>query len=181
MLMLGLYNGAPSSGGTLLLNAAPYARSCQVTTDELGFERLTAAIRQALYDSFRMYDAPLLYLGLVGNGQIVWEGRLEDPTLSVGAQGSGLTAQALGYWRALSDTPSYLAFWSKSTVTGFRPVLTTEIATSQPDRFSFNAQNQIMIMPQKGATFGNTGAAKQAYYAFSIPVPAANGRSIEKA
>ena len=32
-----------------------------------------------------------------GNGQIVWEGRLEDPTLFAGQDGSGLSLQALGY------------------------------------------------------------------------------------
>lgn len=169
MLMLGLYTAPPSAGGALLLDATPFVRSCQFGADAHGFERLTAVLTRPMASAFRLYDQAVIYVGVFWNGKIVWEGRLEDPTLAVGGQGSGLTAQALGAWRSLTDVPAYTAFWSKSTVTDFRPVLTTEIATAQPDRFTFTAQNYIQIMPQKGATFGTTGAAKQAYYAYLAP------------
>lgn len=167
-MMLGLYSAPPSSGGALLLDATPFVQACEVSTDVHGFERLVAPVLRELAASFQLYDSGLIYVGLFWGAQIVWEGRLEDPTLYAGASGSGLTAQALGAWRALSDT-KYIALWSKSTVTDFRPVLTTEIATAQPDRFTFSAQSYIQIMPQKGATFGTTGAAKQAYYAYIMP------------
>lgn len=170
MLMLGIYNGAPSAGGTLLLDCSAFVTSCGFTTNERGFEALSATVVRALAESFRLYDAPgMLYVGLSSYGQIAWEGRLEDPTLFAGQAGSGLAIQALGYWRSLTDVPAYTAFWSKSTVADFRPVLTTEIATSQPDRFTFDSQNRLYIAPQKGATFGTTGAAKQAYYAYLAP------------
>jgi hypothetical protein len=167
-MMLGLYTAPPSTGGALLLDCSPFVQSCDFSTSDHGFEALTAPVLRTLAGAFRLFDYPLMYLGLFWDGQIVWEGRLEDPTLYTGGDGSGFTAQALGAWRALSDT-KYIALWSKSTVTDFRPVKTTEIAAAQPDRFTFNAQDVIQIMPQKGATFGTTGAAKQAYYAYIMP------------
>lgn len=166
--MLGLYTAPPSTGGALLLDCSPFVQSCDFSTNDHGFEALTAPVLRALAGAFRLFDYPLMYLGLFWDGQIVWEGRLEDPTLYTGGDGSGFTAQALGAWRALSDT-KYIALWSKTTVTDFRPVLTSEIATAFPDRFSYNYQNQIQIMPLKGAIIGSTGAGKQAYVVFQAP------------
>lgn len=160
MLMLGLYSGAPSSGGVLLLDCSPFAQSCEVSTGEHGFEQLNASMTRGLADAFRFYDQPgMLYLGLFAGGQIVWEGRLEDPTLFAGPEGSGLTAQALGYWRALSDVP-VTVFFSMTDVSQFRPMLQTEVSTSRPDRFNLDTNNRIYIAPVKGATLGTTGGAK---------------------
>lgn len=193
MLMLGLYSAPPPSGA-LLLDASD-ASDCTITRNEHGDERLTARIVRSFTEVLRLYDQTgMLWVVLFDGGRSIWLGRLEDPALFAGADGSGLTIQALGGWRVLSDT-KYIALWSKATVTDFRPVLTTEIATAQPDRFTFSAQNVIQIMPQKGAAFGATGAAKQAYYvyispasgsrfiigaqfAFTLTVPAINWRGL---
>ena len=169
-MMFGLYTAPPSAGGTLILDATPFVDNATISTNERGFEALPGRVIQRLIEAFQTYDqSGTLYVGAFEGGTIVWEGRLEDPAVFAGAGGSGLQMQALGAWRALTDVASYIAFWSKSTVSGFRPVLTTEIATAQPDRFTFDAQNRLSIAPQKGATFGNTGAAKQAYYAYLAP------------
>lgn len=166
-MMLGLYDAPPSNGGMLLLDATSFVLDgATISTNEHGFEALAAAIRRQLISAFQFYDQPgLIYVGVFDGGQILWEGRLEDPSVFAGDQGSGLQVQALGAWRALTDD-RYTAFWSTTSVAEFRPVLTTEIATSQPDRFAFDSQNRLSIAPQKGATFGTTGAAKQAYYAY---------------
>lgn len=193
MLMLGLYETVPSASGALVLDATAYTRSCTITTDAHGFESLSATVDRALTDAFRIYDYPLLYVGLSAYGSIVWEGRLEDPTLTVGAQGSGLTIQALGYWRAMSDLPAYIAFWSKSTVEGFRPFTTDDGGLAVvPDRFNFDVQNRIFITPINGSTqgiaagdamigyqtpYGNTRGITGAQFAWELTVPEANWRA----
>jgi hypothetical protein len=153
MLMLGLYSGAPSSGGVLLLDCSAFATSCTLTTNAHGYEGAAVAVQQALVDSFRLYDAPgLLYLGVSCYGQIVWEGRLEDPTLFAGEGGSGLTAQALGYWRALSDAP-YIAAWSSASVSGFLQTVNEMSATySESERWTRDTSNRLGI----GLTVGTT-------------------------
>src|SRR5258706_1094431 len=192
-IMLGIYTPPPLSGGTLLLDATAFLGSCKSTTNEHGFEGLTAPIRRALVDSFRLYDAGILYVGLVADGQIVWEGRLEDPTLAAGESGSGLVAQALGSWRALTDVPSYTAFWSKSSVSDFRPLTLDDLAGVIPDRFTFDTQNRIYIAPNNNSTQGiaagdamigyltpdgNARGIIGAQFAWELTVPEINWRAI---
>ncbi len=168
--MLGLYDAPPSNGGMLLLDATPFVLDgATISTNEHGFEALTAAIRRQLISAFQFYDQPgLIYVGLFDGGQILWEGRLEDPSVFAGAAGSGLNTQALGAWRALTDD-RYTALWSSTQVSEFRPFLATEIASLVPDRFAFDTQNRLYIAPQKNATLGITGTTKQAMLGYQLP------------
>lgn len=155
MMMLGLYSGVPSAGGVLLLDCSAFARACVVSTDVHGFERLTAPLGRALADAFRFYDqAGMLYVGLVDGSQIVWEGRLEDPTLVAGSGGSGLTIQALGYWRALSDD-RYTALWSSTQVDQFVPTTGDMGLTAydETERWQLDTNNRLFIALVKGATY----------------------------
>lgn len=156
MLMLGIYTAPPSSNGALVLDCTPFARACAVSTDAHGFERLTAPLTRMLADAFRLYDNTLLYVGLFAGGQIVWEGRLEDPTLYAGQDGSGLLAQALGYWRALSDVP-LTALYSTTSVASWQPATTTQLANAAPERYQIDTNNRLFIAPQKNATYANAG------------------------
>lgn len=168
-LMLGIYDAPPSGGGRLILDASAYADGVTISTNEHGYEAMPATIQGSLVESFRFFNQfGLLYAGMFDGGRIVWEGRLEDPSLIAAANGSGLKVQALGAWRALTDD-RYTALWSSTSVAEFRPVLATEIATATPDRYTFDTQNRLYIAPQKNATFGTTGAAKQAYLIYLSP------------
>lgn len=168
-LMLGLYNGPPSAGGMLLLDASAFVEGMTISTNDHGYEALLATIRRRLTDAFRFYNqSSTLYVGLFDGARVLWEGRLEDPTVFAGEQGSGLKIQALGAWRALTDD-RYTALWSSTSVAEFRPFLATEIATATPDRYTFDTQNRIYVAPQKNATLGTTGAAKQALIGYIMP------------
>jgi len=156
MLMFGLFSGPPSSGGGLLLDCTPYATSCVLTTNERGYERATAALEQALIESFRLYDQALLYVGVSMYGQTIWEGRLEDPTLDT----LGFTAQALGYWRALFDIP-YIAAWSSGSVADFIQT-TTDMgiaAYSDSERWTRDTNNRLGIGLTAGATYATNKAS----------------------
>ena len=168
MMMLGLYSAPPSQGGQLLLDCTPFAQRVSCSTDAHGFEGLQAALSRPLRDAFRIYDAPVLYVGLFWGGQIVWEGRLEDPALSVGNQGSGLSLTALGAWRTLSDLP-YTALWSTTLVDTWRPILITENAAFTPDRYKFSTQGELYIAPEKNSVLGNTGVQKVGGLCFLAP------------
>lgn len=175
MLMLGLYSESPSLGGALLLDCTPFTTGCSFTTNEHGFDGLQADIDQALMEAFRLYDQPgLLYVGLTAYGQVVWEGRLEDPALRSGQGSSGLTVQALGFWRALSDTPA-TALFSITNTSSFRPMLQTEVSTSRPDRFTMDTNNRLYIAPQKNATLGTTGSSKFGSLCYLSPDDGARG------
>src|SRR5262245_27003038 len=156
MMSLGLYDKVPSAGAVLLLDATSFVTGCTISTNEQGFERLSAPTTLTIWEAFRLYDklAPA-YIGLFWEGAIVWEGRLEDPALWAGSNGSGFTIEALGYVRALTDIP-YTALWSKTTVNDFRPVTADDLANVFPDRFAFDTQNRLYIAPQKNATLGTT-------------------------
>lgn len=155
MMMLGLYDAPPSAGGDLLLDASPFTSDVTFSTNSHGFEALPATIRRRLLDTFRFYDQPgLIYIALTWNGQILWEGRLEDPAVSADDQGSGLKIQALGAWRALTDAP-YTALWSVTSVAGFRPIIETEITSRTPKMYGLDAQNRVFLAPQKNAVYAN--------------------------
>jgi hypothetical protein len=191
MLMLGLFDAPPPSG-KLLLDASD-AESCAITKNEHGGERLTAQLRRPLAEAMQRYDQTgLPWAALCQGGRVLWVGRLEDPGLFAGADGSGLQLQALGGWRALSDD-RYTALWSKGSVSDFRPIRDTELAGATPDRYTFDTNNRLYIAPQKNATLGITGTSKLgmlayllpdgstrdligAQFAFTYTVPAANWR-----
>jgi hypothetical protein len=169
-LMLGMFDAAPSAGGKLLLDGSHWAESCEATAGEHGSERLAARVRRPFREAFRFLDQQqgLPWLGLVDGGQIVWEGRLEDPGLQAGSQGSGLLLQALGAWRSLSDD-RYTALWSKTTLDGFRPIRDTELAGAMPDRYEFDTNSRLYIAPRKNSTLGTTGGAKLGMLVFQLP------------
>ena len=160
MLMLGLYSAPPSAGGTLLLDCTSFCTDCTITTNAHGFEALNATVQQALAEAFRIYDQPgLPWLALVDGGQVVWEGRLEDPTLYAGLVGSGLQMQALGAWRALTDVP-YLALWSTAETTGYLET-TAEMSSpyDQSERWTRDSNNRLFVALTKGNTYTLNKAA----------------------
>lgn len=154
-MMLGLYSGPPSSGGTLLLDATAYADNAQCSTNEHGFEALPTTIRRSLSEALAFYHQyGTLYVGLFEDGGIVWEGRLEDPGVLAGERGSGLGMQALGAWRAFSDD-RYTALWSSTSVAEFVNG-TSDMgvpAYAQAERWQRDNNNRLFIALVKGNTY----------------------------
>jgi hypothetical protein len=106
MLMLGLYTAPPSSGGQLIFDASPFVLDGHMSTNVHGAEALDFRVLRDLAASFKLYNqTAVVYVGLFDGTALLWEGRLEDPALSAHASGSGFSARALGYWRALTDVP----------------------------------------------------------------------------
>ena len=149
MLMIGIYTQAPSSGGSLILDASPYLTQGQMSTNAHGAEACIFTILRDLTEAFKLYNqATVPYVGVFDGANLMWEGRLEDPTL----QSSGYSGQALGYWRAFSDAP-YTALWSSSSVANWRP--DSPPGSNNPERYQMDTNNRIFVALQKNATYGN--------------------------
>lgn len=152
MLMLGLYDGPD---GAMLLDCTPYLMGAiSIGNDRHGFESLSATVEQRLIAAFRVYArTALAWARLWWNGQIVWEGRVEDPSAWAGT-GSGLRFTAFGAWRALSDIP-YTALWSMSSVAQFRPTRSDEVSGRNTELYDFDTNNRVRIALKGGATYAN--------------------------
>jgi hypothetical protein len=144
-------------GGTMLADWSARAGNVTSSSNEHGFEGLTATIPMPLARAFRYYERPgAFHVCIYNGGRVVWEGRMEQPSITADSgQGDSLEMTAYGYSRAYKDV-LHTALWSDTNVGNWRPLLNNETSDAYPDRFSFNTQNQIFIAARKGDTFGNS-------------------------
>lgn len=143
MYFLGIYE---SPTGNLILDLTPFLPDASVTTNEHGPERLSVPVPTSLADALRIYDQPgLLYVRLSYGARALWEGRLEDPALSIARGGALIRIHALGYWRAFSDG-KYTALWSATGVAEFVETIGTMVATyDESERWQRDTNNRIFI------------------------------------
>lgn len=174
---LGLYS-APT-GGTLIMDLTPFVASCVVSSNEHGSQELRAVVPRALYDAFRVYDAPgTLHAQLSDGAAKLWTGRLEEPGLRMGS-GGNLEINALGYWRALTDTP-YTALWSDTSLDRWVPVQVTQLNNRTPERYEFSTDNNtLQIAPKKGETFGAGAAPLPAIGSYLYTPPSGTANQIQ--
>lgn len=156
-LDLALYT-APT--GTRLDARTNHASDTSASWNLQGCERLAGQLPLPLPAAFRLTDTPdTLHEQLNDGAGILWEGRLENPTLT----DQGSTLEALGYSRALTDLP-YTALWSTTDVSEWRAVERAENGVSEPGRFTFsNEGGAIYIAPNKGDSFDATNVGYMAY------------------
>lgn len=165
---LGIYDTAT---GPLILDAtARGARGIVASTNEHGFERLTATIAMPLAEAYQLYQySALPWVRLRSNGQTIWEGRLSDPELFVEEDAAGVTIEAFGAWDALSDIP-YTALWSDTRVDQWF-VLTSQMSANEFNaRFTFTQDdNALTIAANNGALMGATPANIVGRLGFVLP------------
>jgi len=140
-------------GGSLIADYSTRVQGLSVATNDRGYAECSGFVPMGLAEAFLLYDRPGLPHVRVSDSSsgAVYEGRLEDVAIVDG----GVQITALGYSRSLGDTP-YTALWSDTSVSGWRPVLDTEVAGMFPSRFQFDTNNRLFITPQKNSTQGNT-------------------------
>lgn len=147
-LQLAIYDGP---AGALIADYSHIARSLRFSTGEHGYRACSFDVPLSLSEAFRLYDRPgLPHVEVNWGAGRVWEGRLEDPSIS----DLGANLQALGYWRALSDAP-YTALWSDTGVAEWRPITVNDQAGNVPERYEIDTNNRLYIAPRKGETFAN--------------------------
>lgn len=140
-------------GGQLLYDWTLDASNVHLRDAEHGHESLSALIDVNPYDAFRVYEqlkAPLHTV--LTNNYHAWIGRLEGREIV----SRGLSIQALGYWRALSDYGPYTAFWSDSSVARWESLTAADISTAYPMRFEADQNNRLYMSARNAEGFSNT-------------------------
>lgn len=151
-MFLGIFTAPLRNGGQLVADISD-ATSCVISRNEHGDERLSAQLARPFSESLRIYDQTrLLWVALCDSGRIIWEGRLEDPGLFAKNDGSGVSIQALGPWRALSDD-RYTALWSKTSLEGFRALTLQDRNLRRPEKFTIELTHGIQIGLKKNEAY----------------------------
>lgn len=179
MLNIGLYDGPGSSGGVarrLLLDLTPYAGSAVFTTNQHGYEQCTVVARINWLRAFELFNRQkVAHLVVAYGATTVWEGRVEEPGVTVTGDGSGISLAAFGYWRALSDT-RYTALWSDTSYARWRELSSIERTDAFPERFEFKKEfGSLLVAPKKGEVFGTTGTFKVFWAIYEIPSGSVTG------
>lgn len=165
-LDLALYT-APA--GTRLDARTNQAVDASVSWNLQGAERLSGNLPLSLPAAFRLTDTPgTLHEQLNDGAGILWEGRLENPTLT----DEGSTLETLGYSRALADLP-YAALWSDTSTERWRELTTQDNAAFPSEKYRFDTQNRLHIAAQKGESFSNAILG-----AFGYATPNGGGRQV---
>ena len=145
--------------GTLLADWSRVARNVRWSTGPHGFRSLRARVSRNILSAFQFYrTAGALHVEINAGGYRVWEGRLDDPALTIGEDGTEVEIGALGYWQAYRDLP-YTALWSKSGVDGWEignDQLGAGFVNHIPGRYAITTNRVFVIAPQKNQLFGQT-------------------------
>lgn len=84
----------------ILRDLTLFIPALEFSTNPHGFEMTNPFLPARLYESFRIYDRPSLpHLEINEFGGVVWEGRLEDPTIT----GAGVGLRCFGYQNGYRD------------------------------------------------------------------------------
>jgi hypothetical protein len=162
-LALQLYE---SPGGALIADLSD-ATDCVIDNGRHGFRSLTCFVPMPLELAFAIAEqGKAKWLSLNYGAGVVWEGRVEDPTVVIAEDGTGLQVTAFGAWRALFDVP-YTALWSKSGTAGWRVVTGDDNSTFNPGKYEIDNNNRIYIAPRKNETFSSSGS--QGVVGFTTP------------
>ena len=148
-LALQLYE---SYGGATLADFS-LATECQAETNEHGFRSLSCFVQMPLELAFYFAErARGRWLSLNYGPGVVWEGRVEDPTIQVKREEIGLEIEAFGAWRAFYDAP-YTAAWSISGVSRWRVVTEDDSSGRVPGKFEMDQNNRLRIALKKDTAY----------------------------
>jgi hypothetical protein len=165
-----LLSSAPPPGGALIRDLSPFVRSCHLRTNKHGVASLETDLDiQNPYEAFSLYQLRFPHLALYEHGALVGEGRVEDPAM----RDLGGSLRAMGYQNALRDAP-YSALWSSTSVAGWEPILTTDVAGRAPDMYVMDTQNRLFIGLTKNTTYTNNGTTGD----MTTVIPDASNRRI---
>lgn len=135
-----------------------------------GFAHFSCFVPMPLYRQFSFYDrAGFPHLQVNWQGATIWEGRMEDVTITA----SGLKIGAFGYQRALSDIP-YTGLWSYTKVANWRQTTETDVATRAPAKYVLDNNNRLFFGLKKNETYANATEAGQ----WSFAAPYANAQNV---
>jgi hypothetical protein len=139
--------------GALIADYTSRVESASFVCNEHGFASAKASIPLDIYDSFYQYNRPgLVHVAFNENGEALWEGRLEDPAITI----DSLEAAVMGYQRSLFDT-KHTALWS-TTDSDKWEILDNDtfgITGTAKDKYSGDTKGRIYASLQHNTTYTN--------------------------
>lgn len=156
--------------GIALPDLTPRLTRCVISTNQHGDEACQISAPLTLASAFQRYDRSGLPHALVSDGAAVpFQGRVED----VAIHSDGIDMTALGYARAMGDTP-YTALWSTTDYKLWRPVNGNDRSARTPDKYNIDLNGRIYLSTKKGQTYGNLSDIGSVV----IQVPYGSGKKI---
>ncbi len=153
-------------GGTMLADsAAALATDLVFSNNQHGYKDCSGRLPVSLAEADRLASTvgrPHLEIKDAG-GEVVWEGRIEDPTLS----NRGFAWRAFGYQRAMSDVP-YTALWSTTSVADWEVLPPEVFATSRPEKYAIDNNNRLFVGLLKNEAYTNAPIAR-ALIGYRVP------------
>jgi hypothetical protein len=164
-----IYNSTATTTLAVGITREPYAMT--FSHGQHGCESCTLRYQVPAYEALKLLSGGSVYHVVISAlGAPVWSGRAEN----VNIIDDGVEIVAYGYWRALLDQP-YTTLWTDTSVSGWRPILSTEMSDRYQSRWTYDTQNRIFITANTGDTFGNSPyIVGSMYYA----VPSGSSRTI---
>jgi hypothetical protein len=153
-LMFGLYTRP--NGGALVLDLTPFATGLTCTTGEHGFEELSVIVARSFALAYQIYapQGRVLFVLLTAGGQIIWSGRLANPELTSGDDGTGAKITAYGMSHAIDDN-TYTALWSTGLYDVWKPGNADYLAGTANDKYNIDTSDRLYITLQKSAIYTN--------------------------
>lgn len=146
------------AGASLIVDWSQKAQDVEWTYGDHGFERAALSVSVPRQDAMLWRDRVInMCLTIARRGRIVWEGRIEDPTIRIEGARAILGIAAFGYWRAYSD-PVVNDFWSDMRYESWEPIPNTVLSGRKPEYYDISTAGEIRIATRKD----------QSYHLFSL-------------
>jgi len=129
---------APS--GLIVKNLTSFIDSFDFSTNERGFDSFSCFVPASLQESFSIYDrVGLPHISIMWGGAVVWEGRLEDPTVT----GAGFGVRAFGYQNGYRDKRNFYSHAAYSAATS--QTIINDIIASVSAANSFMSASTLLV------------------------------------
>lgn len=146
------------TGASLIVDWSNRAQNIEWTYGDHGFERAAFSVPVPRQDAMLWRDRIInMCLTIARRGRIVWEGRVEDPSIKFEGRKAILTVATFGYWRAFSD-PVVNDFWSDMRYESWEAIPTAVLSGRKPEYYDMDFDGRIYIATRKD----------QAYHLFSL-------------
>jgi hypothetical protein len=151
-------------GGNLLLDMTDRVVNPRFACNARGYHDWSGFVPMVPAEAFRWYDFSSGHIVISWGAIVLYQGRVEDPKANgdptMGAV--GLDLMAFGYSQAYSDT-LYAALWSTQRTDEWEQVITDQVASRCPERFEFQTDGALKIMPRSDDQFDNTHIGSLTY------------------
>lgn len=137
------------SGASMIVDWSHRAFDVSFTYGEHGFERANASVTVPAQDAMLWRDKLIgTCLVLARRGRVVWEGRIEDATITIQGGRATVTVAAFGYWRAFDDAV-IKDLWSDMRYESWTPLPTSILSGRKPEYYDIDFDGRLYMALRK--------------------------------